>query len=359
VVRDRLVVLRRENLVARLVVVGLNGAPLGEVALPGLGTVRDARAKRDDTRLWFTFESYSVPYSTWVVDVAAEKPTAATRYAPTRLETLPTTVSVDDLVSERVDLPSKDGTMIPVFLLRRKDTPLDGSAPTVLYGYGGFRVGQYPGFSRSWALWAEMGGVYAVASLRGGDEFGEEWHEAGCLGNKQNVFDDMIACADGLVAQGKVGRERLAVMGGSNGGLLVATVANQRPDLCRAVVCSVPLIDMLRYHRFQYALSWTKEYGDPDVKEHFDWIRPYSPYHNVKEGAAYPAALVSAGLKDGRVDAFHARKIVARWQEATSSSHPILLHLDRESGHGAASLLQAKRQILDRFCFLRMELGAK
>jgi prolyl oligopeptidase len=321
--------------------------------------VREARVKPGDTRLWFTFESYSVPFSTWVVDLAAPDAGAATRYAPQRLETLPTATAVENLVSERVDLPSKDGTKIPVFLLRHKDTPLDGSAPTVLYGYGGFRVGQYPAFSRSWAVWAEQGGVYAAASLRGGDEFGEDWHSAGCLGTKQNVFDDMIACADGLVAAGKVTRERLAIMGGSNGGLLVATVANQRPDLCRAVVCSVPLIDMLRYHRFQYALSWTKEYGDPDVKEHFDWIRPYSPYHNVKDGAAYPAALVTAGLKDGRVDAFHARKIVARWQAATTSDRPILLSLDRESGHGAASLLQAKRQILDRFCFLRMELGEK
>lgn len=358
-VRDRIVVHRRENLVARLTVVGLDGSALGEVALPGLGTVRSATVKPGDLRLWFTFESYSVPYSTWVVDLGAAKAEVATRYAPERIETLPTTVAVENLVSERVDLPSKDGTKIPVFLLRHKDTPLDGSAPTVLYGYGGFRVGQYPGFSRSWSLWAEQGGVYAAASLRGGDEFGEDWHAAGCLGTKQNVFDDMIACADGLVAAGKVQREKLAIMGGSNGGLLVAAVANQRPDLCRAVVCSVPLIDMLRYHRFQYAMSWTKEYGDPDVKEHFDWIRPYSPYHNVKDGAAYPAALVGAGLKDGRVDAFHARKIVARWQEASSSPHPILLNLDRESGHGAASLLQAKRQILDRFCFLRMELGVK
>jgi prolyl oligopeptidase len=359
--KDRLIVLKRENLAARLYVVGLDGKALGQVALPSDGTVRSIATRPDDTRLWFNFEAHNVPLSSWVVDLGAEPQGtgAAARFTPTRTAVLPTTLKVDDLVSERLDLPSKDGTKIPVYVLRRKDTPLDGSAPTILYAYGGFRAGQYPAFSRSLGLWAELGGVYAVASIRGGDEFGEEWHEQGCLGKKQNVYDDFIAVADGLVKAGKAKRETLAIQGGSNGGLLVAVVANQRPDLCRAVVCSVPLTDMLRFHRFQYAKSWTKEYGDPDVKEHFDWIRPYSPYHNVKEGAAYPAALVTAGLADGRVNAFHARKIVAQWQRATSSPHPILLYLDRDSGHGSASMKQAKAEILDRFCFLRMELGAK
>jgi prolyl oligopeptidase len=358
--KDRLVVLKRVNLAARLDVVGLDGKALGHVGLPSDGTVRSLAIKPDDTRLWFTFEAHNVPLSSWIVDLAQEPQGtgAAARFTPQRVAVLPTSLKVDELVSERLDLLSKDGTKIPAYVLRRKDTPMDGSAPTVLYGYGGFRAGQYPAFSRSLGLWAELGGVYVVAALRGGDEFGEEWHEQGCLAKKQNVFDDFIAVADGLVAMGKARRETLAIQGGSNGGLLVATVANQRPDLCRAVVCSVPLTDMLRYHRFQYAKSWTKEYGDPDVKEHFGWIQPYSPYHNVKQGTAYPAALVTAGLADGRVNAFHARKIVAQWQRATSSTHPILLYLDRESGHGAASLKQAKAEILDRFCFLLMELGS-
>jgi len=359
-VKDRLVIQKRENLAARLSVVALDGTPLGLVALPSNGAVSDLATKPDDTRLWFTFESYNVPYSTWVVDLAqpAQGSGAAARFTPTRLATVPTTLRIDDLVSERLDLPSKDGTKIPVYVLRSKHTPFDGSAPTLLYGYGGFRVGLYPRFSRSMSLWAEMGGVYCVASLRGGEEFGETWHEQGALGKKQNVFDDFIAVADGLVKAGKARRDKLAIMGGSNGGLLVAVVANQRPDLCRAVVCNVPLTDMLRFHQWQFAKTWTKEYGDPDVAEHFAWIRPYSPYHNVKEGAAYPAALVTAGLEDGRVNAFHARKIVAQWQRATSSDRPILLFVDRDSGHGASSMKQAKAEILDRFCFLRMELGA-
>jgi prolyl oligopeptidase len=299
-----------------------------------------------------------VPLSNWVVDLstAPEGAGPAPRWSPKRTAQLPTTLDVDQLVSERFDVASKDGTKIPLFVLRSKKTPLDGSAPTLLYAYGGFRVGLYPYFSREMGLWADLGGVYAVANLRGGDEFGEEWHCAGCLGQKQNVFDDFIACADWLVTSGKARREKLAIMGGSNGGLLVAAVANQRPDLCRAVVCSVPLTDMLRFHRFEYALMWTREYGDPDVKEHFDWIRPYSPYHNVKP-APYPAILVTAGLNDKRVNAFHARKIVAQWQAATTSDRPILLYLDRQSGHGSASMKQRKAETLDRFCFLRMELG--
>lgn len=202
-----------------------------------------------------------------------------------------------------------------------------------------------------------MGGVYVTACLRGGDEYGEAWHEGGCLANKQHVYDDFIGCADGLVAEHKATRERLAIAGGSNGGLLVAVVANQRPDLCRAVLCSVPLTDMLRFHRFQFAKIWTKEYGDPDVAAEYRWIRPYSPVHNVRAGVAYPACLVAAGLHDGRVEAFHARKIAAAWQAATSSSRPILLSIDRSSGHGAASRKQLKEEQVDRFAFLLAQLG--
>ena len=267
---------------------------------------------------------------------------------------LPTSIDVSNLVSTQMTYPSKDGTQVPIFLLHRKDTKLDGSAPTILYGYGGFRVGLYPGFSRSRAIWAELGGVLAVACLRGGDEFGEGWHKDGCLGNKQNVYDDFIAAADWLVETGKASRGKLAIQGGSNGGLLTAVVANQRPDLCRAVISAVPLTDMLRYHKFQFAKSWTMEYGDPDKPEEFAWIRPYSPYHNVKDGTAYPAILLTAGLKDGRVNAFHARKMAAQWQRATSSDHPVLLRIDRKGGHGAAGLKRALDGVLDQWSFLLM-----
>jgi prolyl oligopeptidase len=261
---------------------------------------------------------------------------------------------VDGLVSERFHCVSKDGTRIPLFVLRRKDVPLDGRAPTLLYGYGGFRVGLYPSFSRSRGVWAERGGVFVVANLRGGDEFGERWHEQGSREAQQNCFDDFIAAADWLVSTGKARRERLAIEGGSNGGLLVAAVVNQRPDLCRAAISSVPLTDMLRFHRFQYAKSWTQEYGDPDVAEQYRWIRPYSPYHNVREGAALPAVLLTAGLEDGRVNAFHARKMAARWQAASPKGRPVLLRIDRKGGHGAANLTRALEEIADEWTFLHL-----
>ncbi len=350
VVGDDLVVLVTENLISRILVQALSGGDVREIKLPSPGNASGLAFKPGDSRLWFRFASYSTPPTTFRVDLSD------TALALVPEETLSTSLDVSNLVSERYDYPSKDGTKIPLWVLRRKDVALDGKAPTILYGYGGFRVSLLPRFSRTRALWCLQGGVFAVANLRGGEEFGDAWHDAGCLGNKQNVFDDFIAAADWMVETGKASRERLAVQGGSNGGLLVATVVNQRPDLVRAGISSVPLTDMLRFHRFQFAKSWTKEYGDPDIEQEFNWIRPYSPYHNVKEGVAYPAMLVTAGLHDGRVDAFHARKIAAKWQAASSSGRPILLRINRESGHGSTSLDHYKAELLDEMAFLHMEL---
>ena len=350
VVGQDLVVFVTENLISRILVQSLAGGKVREVELPSPGNASGPAFKPGDSRLWFRFASYSTAPTTFRVDLEDPKLTLHAE------ETLSTTLEVGQLVSERYDYPSKDGTKIPLWILRRKDVALDGKAPTILYGYGGFRVSLLPRFSRTRALWCLQGGVFAVANLRGGEEFGDAWHAAGCLGNKQNVFDDFIAAADWLVREGKATRERLAVQGGSNGGLLVAAVVTQRPDLVRAGISEVPLTDMLRFHRFQFAKSWTKEYGDPDIEEEFEWIRPYSPYHNVKDGTAYPAMMVTAGLKDGRVNAFHARKMAARWQAATTSPHPILLLIDRESGHGSSNLDKYKAELLDQMSFLHMEL---
>ncbi len=344
----------KDNLVSRLFVRPLAGGPVREITLPEPGSVGGRLAtKQEDSKLWFTFESYARPTTNFRCDLAAK---TLTLHAE---DTLPTTVDPDELISVQTTYKSKDGTDIPIFLLHRKDLKFDGTQPVLLYGYGGFRVGIYPRFSRTRALWTAMGGVLAVASLRGGDEFGEAWHQAGCLENKQNVFDDFIAAADWLVSTGKAKRGRLAIQGRSNGGLLVAACLNQRPDLCRAAICGVPLTDMLRYHKFQYAKSWTQEYGDPDVVEQFGWIRPYSPYHNVKPALAYPAVLVTAGLKDGRVNAFHARKIVARWQARSISMHPIYLRIDRKGGHGAAGLARRLSEVLDEWSFLLTELDGE
>jgi prolyl oligopeptidase len=334
------------DVVSHLLVIGLDGTRKGEIALPGPGTVgEEIRTKPGDSRVWFTFESMDVPLTSFVVDLAKEG------WPLTAEARVPTTVDTSVLATTKTSYASRDGTRIPIFLLHRKDVAW-GTAPVVLHGYGGFRVGMNPRFGRARAIWVERGGVWATACLRGGDEFGEAWHEAGMLGNKQNVFDDFVAGADWLVSTERASRDRLAIWGGSNGGLLVAACANQRPDLAKAVVCSVPLTDMLRYHRFQYAEMWAAEYGNPDEVDAFAWIRAYSPYHNVKDGTPYPATLVTAGLGDSRVNAFHARKIVARWQEATSSPAPVLLYLDREGGHGAAGVSRWKMEILDQLCFL-------
>ena len=354
IAEGRVVVHVRENVFSHLRVLPLDGQPPVEAPLPVEGTVGGLVTRRGDSRVWFALDAYESPFTVYRIDAAQPL------RVPQALRTARTTVDLSRLVTERATYKSRDGTRIPIFMLRRKDVPLDGAAPIVLSGYGGFRVGRYPGWSASAALWVEAGGVHAVACLRGGDEFGEEWHQAGSLAKKQNVFDDFIAGADWLVETGRARRDRLAILGGSNGGLLVAACVNQRPDLCRAAVSAVPLTDMLRYHRFQYAKVWTQEYGDPDVKEEFGWIRPYSPVHNAKSGVPYPAVLLTAGLHDGRVNAFHARKMAAIWQAATTSERPILLSIDRDSGHGSASRRQAKAELLDRWTFLLMELtGAK
>jgi len=230
---------------------------------------------------------------------------------------------------------SRDGTPVPMFLVHRKGLKLDGSHPAYLTGYGGFNVSETPRFSSTAVLWAEGGGVYAVPALRGGGEFGEEWHRAGMLGNKQNVFDDFIAAGEWLVNRGYTSPAKLAIEGGSNGGLLVGAALTQRPDLFRAVVCEYPLLDMLRFQRFLIARLWVPEYGSSEDAQQFAWLRAYSPYQNVKDRTAYPAVLLVTGDSDTRVDPLHARKMTARLQAATSSDRPILLDYDTKAGHSA------------------------
>ena len=253
---------------------------------------------------------------------------------------------------------SKDGTRVPMFVVSHVDTPFDGSAPAVLHGYGGFNVSMTPSFTPSLVPWLDAGGVYAIANLRGGGEFGEDWHRAGMLGNKQNVFDDFIAAAEYLGTSGIADPKRLAITGGSNGGLLVAAVETQRPELFAAVICAVPLTDMLAYPKFLIARLWIAEYGDPDDEEAARWLRAYSPYHNVRDGTAYPATYVVTAESDMRVDPAHARKFGARLQEATSSDAPVLVYVEPNAGHGVGKP-RAKQleELTDRWSFLGARLG--
>src|SRR5437867_3492827 len=253
---------------------------------------------------------------------------------------------------------SKDGTRVPMFLVHRKGLRLDGDNPTVLYGYGGFNISLTPAFSRSVVLWLERGGIYAVANLRGGGEYGEDWHRAGMLERKQNVFDDFIAAAEWLIEKRYTRPGRLAIYGASNGGLLVGAAFTQRPDLFHAVVCSVPLLDMVRYHNFQIARLWVPEYGSPENPDQFRVLYAYSPYHRVKDNTPYPAVLVETAESDSRVDPMHARKMTARLQKASSSKRPILLRTETRAGHGIGKpLAKLIDEATDTWTFLMWQLG--
>jgi prolyl oligopeptidase len=258
----------------------------------------------------------------------------------------------------QVTYPSRDGTGVSMFLVHRNGLSLTGDNPTYLTGYGGFNISMTPGFSRSLLLWVERGGVVAVPNLRGGGEYGESWHQAGMLARKQNSFDDFIAAAEWLIAQRYTSPERLAIAGGSNGGLLMGAALTQRPELFRAVVIQVPLLDMLRYHRFLIARLWIPEYGDPDDPEQFGWLKAYSPYHRVEAGTAYPAVLLATAESDTRVDPMHARKMTALLQAASSSGRPVLLRLEEKAGHGAGKpVSKVLEELVDTWSFVFQELS--
>jgi prolyl oligopeptidase len=260
----------------------------------------------------------------------------------------------------QVRYPSGDGTEIGLFLVHRRDVTPGRHTPCILTGYGGFAIAETPAWSPAVAAWCEQGGLYAIAGLRGGYEEGEAWHRAGRREHKQNVFDDLAAAADFLASSGRTSTPRLALRGGSNGGLLVGAALTQRPEMARAVHCAVPLLDMIRYPQFLIARLWTDEYGDPDVAEEFNWLRAYSPYHHVVEGTCYPAVLFTAAEGDSRVDALHARKMAAALQWATpcGEARPILLRQEGRAGHGVGKPLQKQAdELADVLTFLTWQLG--
>jgi prolyl oligopeptidase len=259
-----------------------------------------------------------------------------------------------------VEYPSLDGTSIGLFLIHRADMQAAPDTPTILNGYGGFAITESPVWSPTIASWCAAGGLYAIAGLRGGFEHGEGWHEAGKRANKQNVFDDFHAAADWLIAEGYTTRDRLAIAGGSNGGLLVGAALTQRPDLCRAVWCAVPLLDMIRFPNFRIARLWTDEYGDPDVAEEFSWLWGYSPYHRVRDGEEYPAVLFTTAEGDTRVDPLHARKMTARLQEAAASQsdRPVLFYQEGRAGHGVGKPVGKRAdEQADVLAFFSWQLG--
>jgi prolyl oligopeptidase len=318
-----------------------------------MGAVAELATERTTGVAVALVTGFDQPPAVWRID---HRRTAAV------LHPLPVAGSVPDLAISQVEYPSSDGTSIGLFVIHRADLTPSPSMPAVLNGYGGFAITSTPLWSPTIAAWCEAGGLYAIAGLRGGFEHGEDWHQAGRRESKQNVFDDFHAAADWLVDSGCTARDRLAIAGGSNGGLLVGAALTQRPDLCRAVWCAVPLLDMIRFPLFRIARLWTDEYGDPDVAEDFEWLHAYSPYHHVATGTAYPAVLLTTAEGDTRVDPLHARKMAAQLQYAAADqeSRPILLSQEGRAGHGVGKPVGKRAaEQADVLAFFSWQLGLK
>ncbi len=339
-----------ENASSRLYEYDIDGKLVREIPLPGIGTVYGADGAWSGSECFFGFTSFFVPQTVYRHDVARGE-TALYDHVETTIDSSPYT-------AEQVWYASKDGTKVPMFVIRRKDVVFDGTNPTLLYGYGGFDIPMTPGFSKTAVPWLEMGGIYAIANLRGGGEFGEKWHRAGMLDKKQNVFDDFAAAADWLFEHKYTSPAHLAIFGGSNGGLLVGATVTQHPDICAAAVCAVPVLDMMRYHLFSVGRYWITEYGDPGKAEEFAFLIKYSPYHNVREGVRYPAILLTTAESDSRVDPAHAMKMTARLQAASASGRPVLLRFETKAGHGIGAPLQkVVNEYADYLAFVAWQLG--
>ncbi len=326
-VNHRFVILYLHDAHHEIKIYSIDGRYERDIPLPAPGSVEQISGKSDQTELFFSFTSFLYPSTIYRYDFTDG---ALTLYHAPELD-----FDAGGYETTQVFYHSKDGTRIPMFLTHKKGLKLDGSNPTLLYGYGGFDISLTPTFSVPALVWLEHGGVYAVANLRGGGEYGEAWHLAGTLERKQNVFDDFIAAAEWLIANKYTRSSRLAIQGGSNGGLLVAACMVQRPDLFGAVICQVPVIDMLRYHKFTVGRYWVSDYGNSEAnQEHFEFMYTYSPLHNVKAGVAYPASLILAADTDDRVVPAHAKKFAATLQAAHAGDNPILLRIEMKAGHG-------------------------
>lgn len=351
---DRLVTEWRREALTAYEVGDLEGASPRELTLPGIG-VATLVTDESSPVAYLSYSALNLPPTTYRVDLRTDVRSVYFASA--------CPVDPSRLMVTREYAVSKDGTRVPLFLLHRRELKRDGSNPTILWGYGGFAVAQKPAFSPSILPWVEAGGVYVVSGLRGGDEYGEPWHRAGMLANKQRVFDDFVAAAESLIAKGYATPGRLGVRGGSNGGLLTGAMLTQRPDLIGAAQVAVPLLDMVRYPKFLMARSWIPEYGDPAREADFRWIFPYSPYHRVRPGVAYPATLLEAGENDTRVHPLHARKMAAALQSATggdASPRPILLKVDFDSGHGAGRSFEMRvNDSADSLLFFGTHLGLR
>ena len=339
-----------KDVTSRAYVYSLDGKLENEVQLPGPGVAAGFGGERDDTFVFYTFNSLNVPPTIYRYDIKTRKSTVfrepkVPSYDPNAFET------------KQVFYNSKDGTRVPMFLVHRKGLKLDGNTPTLLFGYGGFNIVQSPAFSASRLALLEQGFVYASANMRGGGEYGEKWHKAGMKLQKQNVFDDFIAAAEWLIANKYTSPQRLAIQGGSNGGLLVGAVMNQRPELFRVAIPQVGVMDMLRFHKFTIGWNWIADYGSSDDPDEFAALKAYSPLHNIKPGGKYPATLVTTADHDDRVVPAHSFKYAATLQELADRTNPLLIRIETESGHGASSLKKNLETTADIYTFIMFNIG--
>ena len=330
----------------------MDGKFVRNVEFPGIGSAAGFSGKRTDTETFYTFSSFATPPSTYRYDIITGESTLLRR---AKVDFVPEEYEVRQVFAK-----SKDGTRVPIFVAHKKGLKLDGGNPTLLYGYGGFNIPLTPGFSISRLAWMEMGGVFALANLRGGGEYGKDWHQAGTKLKKQNVFDDFIAAAEYLVAEKYTQPSKLAIQGGSNGGLLVGACMTQRPDLYGACLPAVGVMDMLRFHQFTAGRYWVDDYGSADDPDEFKALLKYSPYHNIRKGTKYPATMVTTADTDDRVVPGHSFKFAARLQEAQGGDAPILIRIETRAGHGAGKpTAKIIEELTDQWAFLVKSLGMK
>ncbi|MBZ4191001.1 prolyl oligopeptidase family serine peptidase [Niabella beijingensis] len=337
---------------SKIVQYDFEGNRIRDVELPGIGTAGGFGADKEDKTFYYTYTSFATPPAIYEYDIATGR---STLYKKTELN-----LKTDDIVTEQVFFKSKDGAQVPMFLTYKKGLKKDGNNPVLLYGYGGFNIPMTPGFSVSNAFFVEQGGIYVVVNLRGGSEYGEAWHKAGMLLNKQNVFNDFIGAAEHLIAAKYTGKNKIAVRGGSNGGLLVGAVMTQRPDLFKVAIPQVGVLDMLRFQKFTVGWGWTVEYGSADSAQYFPYLYKYSPYHNLKKGVSYPATLITTGDHDDRVVPAHSFKYAARLQEYHKGSNPVLIRVETNAGHGAGKpTSKVIDEAADIWAFVMYNLGMK
>jgi prolyl oligopeptidase len=350
VTKNNIIVQRKIDTQSRLTLYDLKGSKIRELDLPDLGSVSNITYKREEDSIYVRLSTFT---STAKIYVAS---TSNFKWRLFYQRKLP--IDMNNITGEIKFYTSKDGTKVPAFIVHRKDMKLDGKNPVLLTAYGGFNLGKSPHYFGYWASFINRGGVVVEAGIRGGDEYGEKWHEGGMKGNKQNCFDDFNSCAEWLIKEKYTNPSKLAAEGGSNGGLLMGAVATQRPDLYKAILCEVPLLDMMRYHKFLIARYWIPEYGSSENEADFRWLLAYSPYHNIRYGVNLPTMLVTAGANDSRVDPMNAKKFVAAAQNNPGQINPIILHMDYDSGHGSGqSTKQEIENTLFSYEFLLNQLG--